>query len=406
MNEAENFKNKARQCEAAGPVALALVAEDAEVVAPCTRAPYYPLVVRRGRGATVEDVDGNSYIDFVSSAAVCNTGHAHPKVVAAIQDQAARFIHYTTAYMYHEPMIRLAKTLTEISPGAFKKNVMFGLSGSDANDGMIKAARAFTGRSKIISFEQAYHGSTYGSLSLTAISPSLRRKIGPLLPDVHHFPYPDCYRCAYRQHPDRCGLECLHTVECAFQHYLPAEEVAAVIIEPIAGDAGFLVPPPRYLEGLYALCQRNGILFAVDEVQQGFGRTGRWFSIEHYGIVPDMIAMAKSMASGMPLSAVVAREEILRALGRLSHAFTTAANPVCCAAALATIEVLREEGLLLRAEELGRYLKTRLEEFRGRFPVIGEVRGIGLSLGVDLVTDVTTKARNADAAGKIVYRCW
>lgn len=385
---------------------IKVVKEDGEVISPASRMPYYPMVVKRGRGAILEDIDGNRYIDLFSSAAALNTGHSHPKVVAAINDQIQYFIHYTTAYMYHEPLVRLAKELIQITPGSFKKMVSFGLSGSDANDGMIKLARAYTGRSKIISFIQAYHGSTYGALSLTALSLNMRRKIGPLLPDVHHIPYPDCYRCLYGKQESNCRLECLKELENAFKYYLPPEDVAAVIIEPIAGDAGLIVPPKKYMENLYNICKQNGILFAVDEVQQGFGRTGRWFGIDNFALAPDIVVMGKAIASGMPLSAIVAREEIMRAWEAPAHLFTLGGNIVSCRAALATIEVIREENLLEHTCELGMYAKKRFNQLKEKYELIGDVRGIGLSIGIDLVKDRVTKEKAKEAAAKICYHCW
>lgn len=317
---------------------LAIVAEDKEVLSPASRMPYYPLAVRSGHGSTVVDADGNEYLDFLASAAALNTGHAHPKVVAAIQKQAAEFIHYTPAYMYHEPLVRLAQALVRITPGDFPKQVAFGLTGSDANDGAIKLARAYTGRPKIISFIRSYHGSTYGSITLSAISLNMRRKIGPLLPEIEHIPYPDCYRCPFGLKYGSCGLHCLEYVRFAFANYIPPDEVAAVIMEPIQGDAGIVVPPVEYVQGLYKLCREHGILFVSEEVQQGFGRTGRWFGIEHFGVEPDILILGKAIASGMPLSALVARKEIMQAWEAPAHLFTTGGNPVSCAAALATIE--------------------------------------------------------------------
>ncbi len=383
-----------------------LVREDNKVISPAARVPYYPLAVKRAYGSIVEDLDGNKYIDLLASAAALNTGHCHKKVVKAITEQVQDFIHYTPAYMYHEPLVQLAKELKAITPGDFNKRVAFGLSGSDANDGMIKLARAYTGRSKIISCIQAYHGSTYGALSLTALSLNMRRKIGPLVPEIHHIPYPDCYRCVFGQQEATCNQECLNQLKIAFQYYLPAEEVAAVIIEPIAGDAGLVVPPQKWIKELYNICKENGILFVSEEVQQGFGRTGKWFGIENFGVVPDAVILGKSIASGMPLSAIVAKEEIMQAWEAPAHLFTTGGNPVSCRAALATIDVIREENLLEHSKELGEYVKERFEEMKDKYELIGDVRGIGLSIGVDLVTDRKTKKKAKEAAAKICYRCW
>jgi 4-aminobutyrate aminotransferase len=308
--------------------------------------------------------------------------------------------------MYHEPLVQLANRLAEITPGDFKKRVAFGLSGSDANDGMIKLARAYTGRSKIISFIQAYHGSTYGAISLSALSLNMRRKIGPLVPDIYHIPYPDCYRCVFGQECETCNMECLKQLEIAFTYYIPAEEVAAVIMEPIAGDAGLVIPPQKYIDKLYSICKRNGILFVSEEVQQGFGRTGKWFGIEHFGIVPDAIIMGKSIASGMPLSAIVAKAEIMEAWEAPAHLFTMGGHPASCRATLATIDIIESENLLEHTRKVGEHAKRRFVELSEKYDLIGDVRGLGLSIGVDLVNDRETKEKANEAAAKICYRCW
>lgn len=385
---------------------IQIVKRDNKVISKASRAPYFPLVMKRGRGVIVEDMDGNQYIDFFSSAAVLNTGHAHPKIVQAIKDQIEDFIHFSTDYMYTETQVQLAEMLTKITPGDFKKKVCFGLSGSDGNDGAIKLARAYTGRTKIISFIGGYHGSTYGAISLSAISLNMRRKIGPLLPEIYHMPYPDCYRCVFGKKKESCLLECLNYMKIAFDHYIPKEEVAAIIIEPIAGDLGFVIPPKKYLEELYRICKENDILFIVDEVQQGFGRTGKWFSIEHFDMIPDVIVMGKSIASGLPLSAIVAREEIIDALQMPAHLFTVQGNATCAKAAIATMEVIEEEHLLEHTKKLGEYIKDRFYGMKEKYEIIGDIRGEGLSIGVELVKNRMTKQKDKQAAIKICYRCW
>lgn len=385
---------------------IEIVAKDKEIVASFSRVPYYPLAIKRGYGSIVEDMDGNKFIDFLSSAGALNTGHCHPKVVEAIKGQAEQCILYTPAYMYHKSLVDLAQKLIEITPGKFPKKVSFGLSGSDANDGAIKLARAYTGRSKIISFIRSYHGSTYGAITLSAVSLNMVRKIGPLLPEIYHMPFPDTYRNPLGGAPEDAGKNCLDYLKYAFANYLPPDEVAAVIIEPIQGDAGIVVPPLDYMQGLYKLCKENGILFVSEEVQQGMGRTGKWFGIEHFNIEPDLVVVAKALASGLPLSALIGRKEIMDSLDAPAHLFTTAGNPVCCAAALATIEVIEEERLMENAKKLHNIAKKRFNIMKERFPLIGEVRGIGLSIGVDLVKDPLTKERNKEAAAKICYRAW
>lgn len=384
----------------------AIVEKDKEMYAQAGKIPYFPLAVKKGKGVIIEDADGNEYIDMLSSAAVLNTGHAHPKIVEAIEKQAKEFVHYIYPYVYHEPLVELAKELIEITPGNFEKRIIFGLTGSDANDGMIKFARAYTGRSKIISFIGSYHGSTYGAISLSALNLNMRRKIGPLLPEMHHIHYPDCYRCRFGKEECSCNLECINELQDAFKYYLAPEEVAAILIEPIAGDAGFIVPPKKYMEKLYSLCKENGILFVVDEVQQGFGRTGEWFGIDNFGIEPDMVVLGKSIASGMPMSAIVGRKEIMEALESPAHTFTAAANPISCKAALATLQVIREEGLIEHSKVLGEYMKARFKEMQDKYEIIGDVRGCGMTIGVDIVKDRTTKEKHKEAAAKICYRAW
>lgn len=383
-----------------------IVDEDMEVIPEFTRSPYYPLAVKRGLGSILEDADGNEYIDFLSSAAVLNVGSCHPKVVDAIIEQAKDLIHYTPGYMYMEAQVELAKKLIEITPGTFKKKVAFGVSGSDAIDGVIKLARAYTGRSKIISFTKSYHGSTYGAISVSTVSLNMRRKIGPLLPDIFHISYPDCYRCDFGKEESSCNMECLEQLKLNFSSYLPPEEVAGIIMEPIAGDAGIVVPPQKYMDALYKICKEYGILLISDEVQQGFGRTGKWFGIENFNIVPDITAMGKAISSGMPLSAIVASSEIMDSLDDPAHLFTMAGNPVCCKAALATIEVIEEENLLDYTLEIGKYLIEAFQKMQDKYPVIGDIRGLGLSIGVDLVKNKVTREQNYEAAAKICYRCW
>jgi len=386
---------------------LKVVEEDKALTSPGAKMPYYPLVIKRGWGATIEDLDGNRYTDMLSSAGAINVGHCHPKVVDAIKKQADDLILYTHAYMYHEPVVNLTKELISITPGDFRKRAFYGLSGSDANDGAIKLARVATGRPKIVSFIRSYHGSTYGAISLSAISLPMSRKIGPLLPEVFHMPYPDTYRPPMPgMTPDQVSDYCMEQIRIAFENYMPPDEVAAFIIEPIQGDSGIFVPPVKFMKDLRALCDKHGILLISEEVQQGFGRTGKWFGIENFGVVPDAVIMGKAMASGLPLSGVIAKAELIETLEAPVHLFTAGGNPVCCAAALANIQVLREENLLSHAAEIGEHARERFRSMQKRFGFIGDVRGIGLSIGVDLVTDRDTKERHRVATSKICYRAW
>lgn len=270
-----------------------------------TRVPYYPLVVDKARGSIVTDIEGNEFIDFLSSAAAVNTGHNHPKVVEAIVGQVNKFIHYTPAYMYHEPHIDLAEKLIEITPGKFKKRVAFGLSGSSSVDGAIKAARSYTNRKKIISYLRSYHGTTCGAISVSGYGPDMKRKINSQLSDIEFIPYPDCYRCISNQKYPSCNLTCFKYLETLLDTVIPPEEVAAIILEPIQGDAGVITPPQEYYDRLVDLCRRHNILIIADEVQTGFGRTGKMFACEHFNLEPDIIVLGKAIASGMPFKGKV-----------------------------------------------------------------------------------------------------
>lgn len=383
-----------------------IVSDDEKLISKSSRASYFPLVMKKGRGAILEDMDGNKYVDFFSSSAVLNTGHSHPKIVQAIKDQVDDYIHFSTDYMYAKPQVDLAEQLIRITPGRFKKKVCFGLTGSDGIDGAIKMARSFTGRPKIVSFTGSYHGSTYGAISVSAISLNMKRKIGPLLPEVFHLPYPNCFRCEFNGEVNSCGRECFKFLENAFNTYIPSEEVAAVIIEPIAGDLGFVEPPKDYWDSLKKFCKSKGILLVADEVQQGFGRTGKWFSVEHFNLEPDILVMGKAMASGLPLSAIVARDEIVDSLQMPAHLFTVQGNSTCSAAAIATIQVIEEEQLKENAAYIGQHIMKRFNKMKEKYPVIGDVRGRGLSIGVELLKDINTKEKDTEGAAKIIYRCW
>lgn len=370
-----------------------------------TRVPYYPLVVDRASGVTIQDIEGNVFLDFLASAAVINTGHNHPRIVNAIKNQVDKFIHYTPAYMYHEPHINLAEKIIEITPGTYEKRVAFGLSGSSSVDGAIKSARAHTGRTRIVSFLRSYHGTTVGSLSVSGISLDMRRKLGPLMPDVHFIPYPDSYRGDYN-HDEDYSTGYINYFKELLNTVIPPEEIAAVIYEPIQGDSGVLIPPKSFYSELNKICKSNGILLIADEIQTGFGRTGKMFASEHFDIEPDIIVFGKAVASGMPLSGIVARKEIFESWGTPAHFFNTAGNPISCVAALETISVIEDEKLVRNSDEVGEYLKSRFIELMDEFDCIGDVRGRGLLIGVDIVKDRLTKERDQVKTAKICWRCW
>lgn len=371
-----------------------------------TRVPYYPLVVSEAKGATIKDIEGNEFIDFLASAAVINTGHNHPRIVKAIKDQVDKFIHYTPAYMYHQPHTQLAKRLVEVTPGNFEKRVAFGLSGSSSVDGAIKAARAHTGRPIIVSFLRSYHGTTMGAISVSGISLDMRKNLGPLVPDIHFIPYPDSYRGQFNDEGMTYGAGYINYFKELLKTVIPPDKVAGIIYEPIQGDSGVLIPPKSFYMDLDSICKEHGILLIADEVQTGFGRTGKMFASEHFDIEPDILVIGKALASGMPLSGLVARKEIFESWGTPAHFFNTAGNPISCVAAIETINVIEDEGLIDNANLIGNYLMRAFEIMKEKYECIGDVRGVGLLIGVDIVKDRNTKERDTEKTAKICWRCW
>jgi 4-aminobutyrate aminotransferase len=373
-----------------GPRAQAIIDRDNKVISPSyTR--DYPLVVKRGEGAMIEDVDGNRFLDFNAGIAVVAAGHCHPRVVEAVQRQAAELLHMSGTDFYYESMVTLAEKLARLTPGGVDRRVYFGNSGTEAVEAAIKLARYHSGRDKFIAFLGGFHGRTMGSLSLTGSKIAQRRHFGPMLP-VQHVPYAYCYRCAYGKHPDTCNVECVKVIEDQlFKTILPAEEVAAIVVEPIQGEGGYLVPPAKFHEELRRLADKHGILLIHDEVQSGMGRTGRMFASEHFGVTPDIVTLAKGIASGMPLGAMVAKAEIMNWTPG-AHASTFGGNPVSCAAALTTIELL-EESLVENAAAMGAHLLGRMRDWPRRFRHVGDVRGKGLMIGFELVTNQETRER-------------
>jgi 4-aminobutyrate aminotransferase len=383
-----------------GPRARAVIARDEKVVSPSyTRC--YPLVVEKGEGAMIEDVDGNRFLDFNAGIAVVATGHCHPRVVEAIRQQAARLIHMSGTDFYYEELTALAEKLDEIAPGSVARRVSFGNSGAEAMEGAIKLARYATGRDKIIAFFGSFHGRTMGALSLTSRKAVQRAGFGPFLPGVTHAPYPYCYRCPYGQKPEICAVECVQHIENTLLKTIsPAEETAAIVVEPVQGEGGYVVPPQKFFDELKRVAEANGILLVFDEVQSGMGRTGKMFAADHFGAVPDILTVAKGIASGMPLGATVARAELMT-WPPGAHASTFGGNPVACAAALVTIDLLQRE-LVDHAARMGAYLMERLRRWPARFPVVGDVRGLGLMLGIELVRDQATKEKAGALRDRVV----
>ena len=380
-----------------------ILAKEKEAFATAARIKYYDIVLDHGKGAILTDVDGNDYIDLLASASSTNTGHCHPKVVKAIQDQAAKIIQYTPAYFANSQAARLAPRLAELAPMSGPVEVAWGNSGSDANDAIIKFARASTGRQYIVSFTGAYHGSTYGSMTLSSVSLNMARKMGPLLPGVVKVPFPDPWDKLPDESEEQFVDRYFKMFKLPFETYLPVDEVAAILIEPIQGDGGIVKTPPEFMKKIYQFAKENGILFAVDEVNQGMGRTGKWWSIQHFGIEPDLMSVGKSLASGMPLSAVIGRKEIMESLGAPANVYTTAGNPVTTAAANATLDVIQEEHLLERSAKLGEKAKQFFEGEQKKYDFIGDVRMYGLDGGINIVNPQTGKG-DTTATTRIMYR--
>lgn len=387
-----------------GPEAQKVLEKDQKFVSQSyTR--VYPFVIKRGRGVWVEDVDSNRFLDFTSGIAVLNTGHCHPEIVKAIQAQAEEFIHMSGTDFYYEVQSALAQRLAEITPGPKEKRVFFGNSGAEAIEAALKLARYHTRRPRVLAFLGAFHGRTMGALSLTASKVIHEKGFSPLVPGITHIPYAYCYRCPYHLEYPECEIACVDWIrEDLFKRSIPPEEVAAIFVEPIQGEGGYIVPPPEFHQKLYRLAKEFGILFVVDEVQTGMGRTGKMMAIEHWGVVPDIIALAKGIASGMPLGATVSQAEVMDWVPG-SHASTFGGNPVSCRAALKTIELL-ENGLIENAATIGEYLFGKLKELQHRFELIGEVRGKGLMIGLELVKDRNWKVKAVEERNRIIQACF
>ncbi len=367
---------------------------------------WYPLVAESGSGCIVKDVDGNEFIDFNSGLAVLAVGQSHPRVVQAIKTQAEKLLHYSWTDFYYKPLIDLAEQLTKITPGTFQKKVFMANSGAEAIEAAMKASRWHTRRPLFLAYTGSFHGRTFGAMSLTASKPVQRRYFSPLVSEVTHVPYPYCYRCPFRLQYPECDLWCVDFIEEeVLMKYHPGEETAAMFIEPVQGEGGYVIPPDEYFKRLKKILDKYGILLVDDEVQSGMGRTGKWFALEHWGITPDIIKIAKALASGLPLGAVVAKEELMDWEGG-SHANTFGGNPVACAAALQVIDIIRQEGLLENANKQGTYLVKRLRELQQKYPIIGDVRGKGLMVGAELVKDPETKEPAAKEVVEVMDKCF
>jgi 4-aminobutyrate aminotransferase len=384
-----------------GPNAKRVLEGDEKFVSPSyTRS--YPMVAKQGRGIVVTDVDGNEFFDFSAGIAVTSTGHCHPHVVAAIQKQAAELIHMSGTDFYYENMVTLAERLSKIAPMPGAHKIYYGNSGTEAIECAFKLARYHTKRQNVIAFYGAFHGRTMGALSLTASKPQQKRRFAPLVPGVTHIRYPDVYRDAGSQDPEAFALGCARFIEDKlFRTNLPPEEVAAIFVEPIQGEGGYVIAPTVFMQELRRICDRHGIMLVVDEVQSGVGRTGKWWAVEHTGVQPDMVCVAKGIASGMPLGVTITKAEIMDWVPG-SHASTFGGNPVCIAAALATLDVIEREDLLRNAAEVGTHMLHRMADWPGKHRLVGDVRGRGLMIGVEIVKDKKTKEYAAAERDRVI----
>lgn len=382
-----------------GPKARAVVAQH-DQWASTSYPKEYPLVIAGGERAMVEDVDGNRYLDFMAGIAVTSTGYNHPAVVAAVREAAGKFLHICGADFYYEGFARLCERLAKLAPGASKKRVFLSNSGAEAVEGAMKLARHSTGRPAFVAFTGSFHGRTYGALSLTASKAVQRSGFGPFLPEVYHVPYPYQYRCDFCHGAAECNQGCIrHITDDLFAKRLDPKDVAAIVVEPVQGEGGYVVPPPGFLRQLRDLCDRHGILLICDEVQSGVGRTGKMFACEHEGVEPDVITVAKGLGSGMPIGAMIAKESVMK-WGPGAHGSTFGGNPVCCAAALATLDLVEGE-FMANARVMGERLLAGVRRLADKHRLIGEVRGLGLMIGIELVKDRATRAPHPELVAKL-----
>jgi len=364
-----------------------------------------PIFVKNAKGAVIEDVEGKEYIDFAGGIGVENVGHCAEQVVAAIKEQAEQYIHTCFHVVMYEPYIELAKRLNEVTPGDFPKKTMFVNSGAEAVENAVKIARYATKRQAIIAFTNAFHGRTYMAMTLTSQSQPYKIGFGPFCPEVYRMPYPYCYRCPFGlEYPD-CEIHCADYLEDFFIGHVAADSVAAIIAEPIQGEGGFIVPPPGYFKKIKAICEKHGILFIMDEIQAGMGRTGKLFASEHFDVTPDIILTGKSIGAGLPLAGVTGRAELMDAphVGGLGG--TYGGNPISCKAGLEVLDLLNND-MLDKAMRLGEKVSGRLMKLQEQYQIIGDIRGLGPMIGMELVKDRKTKKPAADEVKEIVKRCY
>jgi len=388
-----------------GAKATAVVRRTSKYLSPSISR-FYPLVVESAHGALVKDVDGNQFIDFAAGIAVLSTGSTHPKVVQAIKSQAEKFVHFSYTDFYYNNLVELSARLLPLIPGEGQKMVYYGNSGAEAIEAAMKLARNYTRRPLFLAHSGAFHGRTMGALTLTASKPMQRKGSLPLVPDAVHFPFPYCYRCPWKQTFPECDYYCVdYFKEQYLEKFVPVDEVAAYFFESIQGEGGYVPAPPEYFKKMEFL-RKEGVLFVDDEIQTGVGRTGKFLGIEHYGIIPDVVTIAKGIASGLPLSATVAKAEIMESWRPGQHASTFGANPVAVEAAMATLDVIKTEGLIQNAKRVGEKAKTRLLEMKEKYEIVGDVRGTGLFLGIEIVKDKKSKGRGVEEARQIMDYCF
>ncbi len=401
---------KARRFAKVGPKlpgrkAAEVVRKTAEYLSPSI-SHFYPLVVESAHGSLVKDVDGNQFIDFAAGIAVLNTGSTHPKVVQAVKDQAEKFLHYSYTDFYYENLVELSEKLLSMVPGKFSKMVYYGNSGAEAIEAAMKLTRNYTKRPIFLAHSGGFHGRTMGALSLTASKPIQRKGSLPLVPDTVHFPFPYCYRCPWKQTFPECDYYCVdYFKEQYLEKYVPVDEIAAYFFEPIQGEGGYVPAPPEYFRKMEFL-RKEGVLFVSDEIQTGIGRTGKFLGVENFGVVPDVVTIAKGIASGLPLSATVAKSEVMESWKPGQHSSTFGANPVAVEAALATLEIIKSEHLMENAKKLGGMAMKRLLEMKEKYEIVGDVRGLGLFIGVEIVKDKRSKARGDEEAKNIIDYCF
>lgn len=365
-----------------------------------------PVFIEKAKGAIITDVDGNEFIDFAGGIGVLNVGHCPDEVVNAVKEQAEKYIHSCFHVNMYEPYVKLAQKLAEIAPGDFAKKTMLANSGAEAVENAVKISRKATGRMGMISLESGFHGRTLMTMSLTSKVRPYKFGFGPFAPETYKIPSANCYRCTFKSTYPECGMHCVEHLERFFITEFPAEDVAALIVEPIQGEGGFIVPPKEFLQGIKRICEDNDILYISDEVQAGFGRTGKMFAIEHFGVVPDLITMSKSIAGGMPLSAVTGRAEVMDAPAPGEIGGTFGGNPLSCVAALEVIGKIERENLVDRSTEIGQRMMGRLKEIQEKYPAIGDVRGLGAMVAIELVKDPATKEPDKELTAKVAKACY